>query len=199
MDQPKTINYNFFHWGPFLYKNRLNPEELEKIRAVCMKGSSDYRFQLAGLIKKEIQLDVKKLFPILSPYLNSYARAYEQYAGVPLPGNNMELISCWVNYMTKFESNPLHTHDDDLSFVIYTKIPKELRQEVNETVGRTKPGEINFIHTLGPNKLTLNQHTFLPEVGNIFIFPAHLHHCVNHFQSEGERISVSGNLKITKK
>jgi ribosomal protein S27AE len=40
------------------------------------------------------------------------------------------------------------------------------------------------------------KHKFIPEKNDFFIFPATLHHYVNHFQSEGERVSVSGNLKI---
>ena len=37
----------------------------------------------------------------------------------------------------------------------------------------------------------------MPEVGDFFIFPSSLNHSVNNFQSEGERVSVSGNLKVS--
>ena len=99
--------------------------------------------------------------------------------------------------MTKFESNPLHTHDDDLSFVLYIKIPEGLKKEQENTVGNTTPGAISFMYTLGTGKYQVNKHIFMPQIGDLFIFPASLHHSVNHFQSEGERVSVSGNLKIT--
>jgi|TARA_E500000318_G_scaffold80503_1_gene75702 uncharacterized protein (TIGR02466 family) len=197
MDKPnKTINYHFFHWGPFLYKTSLTQEELNSIKKLCTKKSKDYRRSLAGLIKHEHQIDVKKLFPIIGHYFNSYAKAEFDYSGTAM-GNKIELVSAWVNYMTKFESNPMHTHDDDLSFVIYTKIPKNLKQEYNDTVSNTRPGCINFINSLGKTKYALNQHTFFPEVGDMFIFPADLNHFVNHFQSEGERVSISGNLTVT--
>ncbi len=192
----RTIKYNFFHWGPFLYKTSLEQEEIEKIKNLCSKQSKDYRDNLAGLIKYEHALDIEKMFPILNPYINSYMEAYSTYGYKPI-GNKVELISSWVNYMTKFESNPLHTHDDDLSFVLYIKIPEELRQEVKDSISNTKPGALNFMYTLGTGKHQVNQHIFIPQVGDIFIFPASLHHSVYHFQSEGERISVSGNLKIT--
>ena len=192
----KTINYNYFHWGPFLYKTSLEKEEVEKIKNLCSKQSKDYRDNLAGLIKHEHVIDVEEIFPIINPYINSYMEAYSNYAAKSM-GNKVELISSWVNYMTKFESNPLHTHDDDLSFVIYTEIPEELKQEVKDTVSNSKPGSINFIYSLGYEKYNVNQQTFIPEVGDFFIFPASLQHTVYHFQSEGERISVSGNLKIT--
>ena len=192
----KIINYTFFHWGPFLYKTSLKQEEIEKIKNLCSKELKDYTDNLAGLIKHEHQLDEKKLFSIISPYIQSYSKAYLDYGIKPL-GNKIELKAAWVNYMTKFESNPLHTHSNDLSFVIYTQIAEELKKEVKDTISNTKPGSINFVNTLGDKKYNINQHTFTPEVGDLFIFPASLHHSVNHFQSEGERVSVSGNLIIT--
>ena len=98
--------------------------------------------------------------------------------------------------MTKFESNPLHTHGGDLSFVIYTQIPKELEKEMKNSPANTNPGEIFFTYMLNPQKYDTNQHNFIPKEGDFFIFPATLHHRVNHFQSKGERISISGNLEI---
>tara|TARA_R110000787_G_scaffold259160_1_gene364465 strand:- start:33 stop:629 length:597 start_codon:yes stop_codon:yes gene_type:complete len=195
MDQ--RIQYKFFHWGPFLYKTKLFPEKIKKIKILCEKNKKkDYRSELAGLIEHEYQIDSKKLFPMIFPYLNSYSQAYTDYAG-KIMGTKIELTDSWVNYMTKFESNPLHSHDEDFSFVIYIDVPKKLKQEVKNTVGNTQPGAINFIYSLENTKHTINRYTFIPEIGDFFIFPASLNHSVNHFQSEGERVSVSGNLKVS--
>jgi hypothetical protein len=192
----RTINYNFYHWGPLLYKSVLEPTEINSIKKLCSKKGKSWRKHLAGLIKHEHIIDVKKVFPIISPYINSYVQAQLNYSGRPL-GNKIKLTSSWVNYMTKFESNPMHTHDDDLSFVIFIKVPKELREEYNNHIGNTEPGAINFMYKLQDNKYSLNQHNFFPEVGDFFIFPANLHHFVNSFKCDGERVSVSGNLRIT--
>jgi len=191
----KTINYNFYHWGPFLYKTSLDQGEINQIKKLCSKKSKDHRKSLAGLIKHEHVVDVKKLFPIIYPYLDSYAEAYIKYSGKFL-GNKIELKTSWVNYMTKLESNPLHTHDDDLSFVIFIQVPEKLKEECNNTISNSIPGSINFVNTLAKKKYNIDQHRFLPEVGDFFIFPANLSHYVNNFQSEGERISVSGNLIV---
>jgi len=193
----RTINYNFYHWGPFLYHTTLDKTELNKIKKVCSKKSKDYRKNLAGLIRHEHEVDVKKLFPIIAPYVESYAQGYASYRSEPI-GKNIELISAWVNYMIKGESNPLHTHDEDLSFVIFTKVPKNLREECFKTKGNGKPGMINFVIALRNDDSFLEEHSFFPEEGSFYIFPASLHHYVNGFQCEGERISVSGNLQITK-
>ena len=61
----RTINYNYYHWGPFLYKTSLEQEELNKLKKICSKKSKDYRKYLAGLIKHEHVIDVKKLFAII--------------------------------------------------------------------------------------------------------------------------------------
>ena len=191
----KIINYNFFHWGPFLYKTSLNEKELDQIKKLCSKKSKNYNDRLAGLIKHEHVINPKKMFPIIYPYLDSYARAYIEYSGKIL-GSRIELETSWVNYMTKFESNPLHGHDGALSFVIFIEIPKGLKKENKINKGDSNPGGLNFINELGNNKYNINFQKFFPEKGDFFIFPASLQHYVNHFQSEGERISVSGNLKI---
>lgn len=192
----KTINFEFFHWGPFLYKTILTKEEVDQVKKLCSKKNEDYRKSLAGLLKHEHKIDPKKLFPVIAPYLKSYIKAYFDYRGNSM-GSKLELKTAWVNYMTKFESNPLHTHDDNLSFVIFLQIPKNLLKEYNDHPGNTKPGCLNFVYHLHDKKQFLNEHTFFPKVGELFIFPAGLHHYVNHFQSDGERISVSGNIKVT--
>ena len=196
MDKLKTINYDFFHWGPFLYRTVMTKEEVDQVKKLCSKQNKDVRETLAGLLEHEHKIDHKKLFPVIFPYLDSYAKAYFDYRSEPL-GNKLELKTAWVNYMTKFESNPLHTHDDDLSFVLFLQVPKELLEEYNKTRANTKPGCINFTTGLTIKKEFLTEHSFFPKVGELFIFPATLPHYVNHFKSDGERISVSGNVKIT--
>lgn len=41
----KTIKYNYYHWGPFLYATSLTSEELEKIKTLCSKN-----YQIIDLI-----------------------------------------------------------------------------------------------------------------------------------------------------
>ncbi len=198
-EKDKIINYTFFHWGPFLYKTKLTDEETSKIKKLCKKDKKkDCRKTLVGLVENEYSIDQKKLFPIILSYVESYVKASYEHWGIIL-GNKITLESSWVNYMTKFESNPMHTHSGDLSFVIYTNIPEELKKENEKTMSNKTnggPGAINFIYSIDDNKFSISQKHFFPEVNDIFIFPAILNHSVNHFQSEGERTSISGNLII---
>ena len=142
----RLINYNFFHWGPLLFQTKLNEKELSEIKKLCSKEGKDYRKNLAGLIKHEHEIDSKKLFSIISPYANSYLNAFRQYSSTDL-GNKVKLIKSWVNYMIKGEANPLHTHDGDLSFVLFTEVPKDLSKEYENHIGNTKPGAISFVYT----------------------------------------------------
>ena len=193
--EDKKINYTFFHWGPFLYKTILNKEEIQKINDLCDKNNKDYRINLAGLMNQEYEVDRKKIFPIIAPYLQSYLQAYVEHHNKFAPPS-IELLSCWVNYMTKYESNPIHTHGGDLSFIIFTSVPEKLKEEYKNKISRSKPGTINFIYKLEDENMCINGHNFLPEPGDFFIFPGKLHHYVNTFSCDGERISVSGNIKF---
>tara|TARA_R110000803_G_C11973083_1_gene319912 strand:+ start:1115 stop:1717 length:603 start_codon:yes stop_codon:yes gene_type:complete len=191
------INYNFFQWGPFLYKTTMTKEKIHLIKNLCSKKKSkDYRKTLAGIIRHEYSIDHKKVFPIIFPYLQSYLTAFLEHYNKAM-GNKLELKSSWVNYMTRFESNPMHVHDDDLSFVLFTQVPEELKEECAKHPGNQKPGYIHFVYSLNNRKEQINQHSFFPEVGDLFIFPASLNHYVNSFTSKGERISISGNVKVT--
>ena len=42
------------------------------------------------------------------------------------------------------------------------------------------------------------QHSFFPNKGDLFIFPALTTHYVTPFKSEGTRISISGNISIVR-
>jgi len=191
-----VINYKFFNWGPFLYQSSLTKEEIKKVKLLCKKDEKkDYRKNLAGLLKQEYSIDKDKLFPILSAYFNSYVKASIEHYQIKVDAKELILESAWVNYMSKFEINPLHVHTEDLSFVLFLKVPKNLMEEVNKTVSHnSRPGSVNFINELKNNNFHIIEHSFMPTVGDLFIFPSTLHHYVNSFKSNGERVSVSGNL-----
>jgi hypothetical protein len=100
----------------------------------------------------------------------------------------------WINYQRKNEFNPPHDHADDLSFVIYLKVPEEIKKEFKEYKGRSSgPGGISFIYGEG-NRQAITYQSHFPEEGDLFIFPAWLKHFVAPFKADVERISVSGNI-----
>jgi len=195
----RRIEYNFLHWGPFVCHYNLLPNEIEAFKKI--ESGEDYRESLAGHLDSEKSLDKDKVFKLLIPYLNSYLTGYREYRGIPL-ANGYELITSWINRQKKNEFNPPHTHDGDLSFVIYTEIPEGLTEECRKSVSNSPgPGCITFDFNMpfgsGGTKLFLQTHSHLPAVGDMFIFPAVLPHWVYPFKTtEGERVSISGNIKL---
>ncbi len=198
-ERMREIKYNFLHWGPFVTQYKLLPEELQAFSK--LEEGEDFKKGLAGHLKDEYELDKNRVFSIILPYLNSYAQGFWDHRKIKL-SNGFELKNAWINRQKKNEFNPPHTHDDDLSFVIYTKIPEDLEQECRSSVANSPgPGcivfDFNMPSSAGGNKMFLQTHAHLPSVGDMFIFPAGLPHWVYPFKTtEGERVSISGNVKF---
>jgi uncharacterized protein (TIGR02466 family) len=189
-----NINYNFYHWGPFLYKTKILDEEVKKILSFCKKKKSlDSRRLLAGHIKEEYKLNSKEIFPVLTPYLSSYVQALYEQRRIIIK-KNIEMRDVWVNYMKQGEFNPPHMHEGNLSCVLYLQIPRDMnKNKKNHIANSAAPGSIAFQY--GENlKNNFVIQNFFPEVGDFFIFPAWLNHYVYPFKSNEERISLSANF-----
>ena len=133
--------------------------------------------------------------PFMKDVVNIYDQVWDKWRNSDKPSKNKYLVkSMWVNYQRQHEFNPPHDHSDDLSFVIYLKIPEEIKKEYEEYKGKSSgPGGISFIYGEG-NRQAITYQAHFPEEKDLFIFPAWLKHYVAPFKSNVERISVSGNL-----
>lgn len=191
------LKYNFYYWGPFLYRVKISNKEKNKILTFCKKNKKfDYRLNLAGHIKQEYKLENKKIFPILFPYINSYVLARQKEMSIFFEGD-IKIDQVWVNYMKQGEFNPPHFHTADISCVLYLSIPKDI-DDKNHVAQSPKPGSISFIYgeNLKNNTFT---NSFFPEEGDLYIFPSWLHHYVFPFKSKKERVSLSANFYEIKK
>tara|TARA_A100001515_G_scaffold3424_1_gene3458 strand:+ start:2394 stop:2996 length:603 start_codon:yes stop_codon:yes gene_type:complete len=116
------------------------------------------------------------------------------------------LSSMWVNYQKKYEFNPVHTHGGVFSFIMFVKIPFTIEEEKNKSPGiesiRNLSGHLSFLY-IDPNAVGQIGLHDIPvdktweETG--FIFKSSLNHMVYPFFSEGERITVSGNISFDNK
>jgi len=195
-DSNNLFNYSFSYWGPLLFKIKLNLEDLKKCAKLCSKKSSLVSDILVGIIKHEHYVSPPEYYKVLDPYLNSFRRGYKQWYGEPL-AKKTSMVTAWVNFMVAGEFNPPHMHGNcDFSSVLFVKIPKKLKEEHKKFPGRgSGPGSITFINGVF-QPYAMNYKYFLPEEGDLFIFPATLTHFVAPFMSEGERISISANFKL---
>ena len=188
-------NYNFYYWGPLLFKIKIQQEDLKKCAALCSKKSSLVRDTLAGVIKHEHYVSPNPFVKIINLYLSAYGQAYRNWYGKPI--TKTTILMSWVNFMKAGEFNPPHTHPDcDLSSVLFIKIPEALKEEQKKFIGTgSGPGSLSFTYgEFQPH--IISGRSFFPEEGDLFIFPATLTHFVTPFMSEGERISMSANFKL---
>ena len=199
MTDQRRIEYRFLHWGPFVTQYELSSKEIADLNKI--EEGEEYNRGLAGHLIDEYELSKEKVFEIIQPYLQSYIQGFWDYRKIHLT-NGFTMVNAWINRQKKYEFNPPHTHDEDLSFVIYTKIPEGLEKECKESVSNSPgPGcvvfDFNMPTSAAGNKMFLQTHAHLPSVGDMFIFPAGLPHWVYPFtKTEGERVSISGNIKL---
>jgi len=192
------VNYNFYHWGPFLFHSTMDTElsqlMLEEGQKVRGKSDELYNHKLAGHIGEQYKLDRDKIIPKLAVFLEGYCIGYNKWRG----GGGMEpkakLLSMWINYMKAGDFNPPHSHGADLSFVAFPDVPKEISDECAAFKGTMRgPGGISWTYGEGDRTCISVVHQ-LPMTGDLYIFPASLKHYVSPFKSPVTRVSVSGNI-----
>ena len=190
-------------FGPFLWSTELPKQIIDNLLEEGLKSNNDHRHKLAGIIEHEKGYSEEYLLKFtndIAPYVNKFLNDGRNYFNSSNSKfdllNKISLESLWINVMKKGECNPSHVHDGDLSFVIFLQAPQELSIENKNYIGRSSgPGCIEFSYG-EYNKNTITKQAFLPITGQLFMFPASLQHSVNSFQSDVERISVSGNFKF---
>ena len=193
------IDYQILTWGPCVLKLKITDEFFELLKKeseASVKEELSYTHRLAGIIQKEYKLrDLKIIQPFMKDLVNIYDQVWDKWRNSDKPSKNKYLIKAmWVNYQRQHEFNPPHDHSDDLSFIVYLKIPKEIKEEYDNYKGKSSgPGGISFIYGEG-NRQAITYQAHFPEEKDLFIFPAWLKHYVAPFKSDVERISVSGNL-----
>jgi hypothetical protein len=194
----EQIPISIFNWGPCVVKLKIKDEFKKLLLSESKKNKLDYKDKLAGIIESETGYsDESKqlLLPDLSAYLGVYDQAYQRYVN-KLHDKKPEYVlsAMWINHQKANEYNPPHDHDGKISFVIYCSIPEELKEEHKAYVGKScGPGGIQFVYGDGPRECVTHA-SFMPEEGDMYIFPAWLKHWVAPFKSDCVRISVSGNF-----
>jgi hypothetical protein len=194
------MNFTFYYWGPFLYHTQMYDQDINQIKKLCnKKAKNDTRHTLVGHIKEEYTIDKNVMKKIMVPYVNSYFQAEETHHNFIRKPKKWNITSVWVNYMKAGEFNPIHNHADggELSFVLYPSIPQSLIDEANKIVStcNSKPGQIEFSWGEYSDQFISNIR-FFPIEKDIFIFPSKLRHMVFPFNSNGERVSVAGNIRF---
>jgi uncharacterized protein (TIGR02466 family) len=194
----EQIKIQTFNWGPCVTKFKIKPEYGKQLLDEAKFNDVDFRSKLAGQIDVETAYSEEaqaKMLPWLSAYFGVYDQAFERHINKKHDIKPHYVLSAlWINYQKQNEFNPPHDHDGKLSFVIYLKIPEELKKENAEYKGKScGPGGIQFLYGKGTRDCVTYM-SYFPEELDMFIFPAWLKHWVSPFKSDCTRISVSGNV-----
>ena len=193
-----AIQYNLFRWGPCLVKLKIEDHIKELFLKEAEASKVDFETKLAGIVNKQVAFrDYKKFEVFFSGIFDLYSDALSKWTSSADRVDYKQIYSLdalWCNWQGPGDFNPPHDHGGALSWVIYLKIPEELKEENKKYKGRSAgPGGITFIYGDGPRE-SVTHHSFFPEEGDIFVFPAWLKHWVFPFKSNCTRISVSGNV-----
>ena len=110
------------------------------------------------------------------------------------------VMICGLTIKKKNEYLPLHHHEGVLSWVLWVKIPYEIEEERKQDLddkGESVTACLNFSYfDIAGNQRSLPVPVDKSQEGVLMMFPSKLLHQVNPFyKSEGERISISGNIR----
>ena len=196
IDKEQKVSVSVFNWGPCVVKLKMMDDFKQLLFDEAKNNKKDFRNKLAGIIEKETgysEQSKAKVVPFLANYLGVYDQMFERFVNKKYEKKPEYILTAlWINYQKQSEFNPPHDHDGKLSFVIYLSIPEELKKEHENYKGKScGPGGIQFIYGNGPRD-AITYMSFLPEEGDMFIFPAWLKHWVAPYKSNCTRISVSG-------
>ena len=190
------IKYGILHWGPCIVKTQVDQATLDLLLSEGEASKEDASPELAGVLKNQFHYrDKDKFNKFMEGTFNLYNAAMNQWKEkTEKTPSTFFLEKLWINYQGPNEFNPPHSHGGALSFVIFAKIPIELRAENQNYKGLSAgPGGITFLYGDTDDRCITN-HSVFPEEGDMYIFPAWVKHWVYPFKSDCTRISISGNV-----
>jgi hypothetical protein len=190
------IKYGILHWGPCIVKTQVDQATLNLLLSEGEASKEDASPELAGVLKNQFHYrDKDKFNKFMEGTFNLYNAAMNQWKEkTEKTPSTFFLEKLWINYQGPNEFNPPHSHGGALSFVIFAKIPIELRAENQNYKGLSAgPGGITFLYGDTDDRCITN-HSVFPEEGDMYIFPAWVKHWVYPFKSDCTRISISGNV-----
>jgi len=185
-------------------------KDIWKVIKKARKKPEDMKGELAGNISSSIRLDSETpqlaefLNTILPEFINSHIESYgAPWRAVMKEGEGFNLESLWVNFQKKHEFNPPHDHSGVFSFVIWMQIPTSYAEQKKlpvcaESNADNHISNFAFSYTNTMGKVSTFAYNMEKEAeGYMVMFPSQmLHQVFPFFESDGERISISGNVDI---
>ena len=174
------------------------------------KKPENMKGELADNISSSIRLDADSpqlaefLNTILPEFIKSHIESYgAPWRAVMKEGEGFNLESLWVNFQKKHEFNPPHDHSGVFSFVIWMQIPTSYAEQKKlpvcaESNADNHISNFAFSYTNTMGRVSTFAYNMEKEAeGYMVMFPSQmLHQVFPFYESDGERISISGNVDI---
>ena len=132
--------YIFYYFGPHLFHTKLSPQFCNELfERGNKKDLKNCKEMLAGHFDSEYYFRQEDADFFVNHLVNSgvydnFKKSTNHFYNFDpkLNFDNLNLESLWINFMNSGDFNPIHTHENDLSFVLFLKVPKEIKKENEE-------------------------------------------------------------------
>ncbi|MEL7491620.1 MAG: putative 2OG-Fe(II) oxygenase [Pseudomonadota bacterium] len=196
----------FAPFGPVLGYYKLPVELVDTLNNAMSEQLRDYSDQLVGKVHQELQFDnplLETAGRAIKDFIKEfhiYARKRNSFGKYSEEGKDfrLQIMSGWFVRQFEHEYNPLHIHTGAaLSCVGYLKLPDGIEAEWEKDYEDHHPshGHIQFAHGTDVH-YSFSNFMAKPRVGDFYVFPSHLFHCVYPFSTKGERRSFSMNMTV---
>ena len=172
--------------GIFDFNNQINDELYNFLLNTERRNNYKNTSSLNNYLLKE------PVFKDLSIFFHQSLNQYFKEIYCPSDDISLEITQCWSNYTNKGQSHHSHSHPNSfISGVFYVNSNDE--DEIKFT---NVNYSISSLFNLNSTKHNVYNSSiwYVPAVKNrLIIFPSSLHHEVEEFETEHERISISFN------
>tara|TARA_S200002703_G_scaffold36347_1_gene31467 strand:+ start:257 stop:925 length:669 start_codon:yes stop_codon:yes gene_type:complete len=205
---PKKDEEYIAPFGPVMGYKKLSDSFVKKMNTLMKMELDDWSDQLVGKVKAELRFS-KEIESLWLKEVSQFIGRFSAYAehrnsfgvsslDVDKYNYGIQIASGWFVRQFENEYNPLHIHTGArLSCVGYLALPNGIEKEWEEDYKDHHPanGHIQFAHGT-PSGYSNTNFMVKPQVGDFYVFPAELFHCVYPFKTKGERRSFSVNFSF---
>ena len=195
-------------FGPTMGYKKLSKEFVDTLNTKMNDQLEDFSDNLVGKVSQELLFteEINALFlKEVSTFIGKYQNFSEQvntFGRKRLDGEKynygVQIVNGWCVRQFENEYNPVHIHTGcRLSCVGYLSLPEGIEDEWEEDYKDHHPsnGHIQFLSGTSSGYTSTN-FMVKPQVGDFYVFPNQLFHCVYPFKTKGERRSFSVNFTI---
>ncbi len=205
---PKKNEEYLAPFGPVMGYKKLSNSFVKKMNTLMKMELEDWSGSLVGKVKAELRFSkeiesqwLKEVSQFIGRF-SAYAEHRNSFGVNSLDTEKynygIQIASGWFVRQFENEYNPLHIHTGArLSCVGYLALPDGIEKEWEEDYKDHHPanGHIQFAHGT-PSGYSNTNFMVKPQVGDFYVFPAELFHCVYPFKTKGERRSFSVNFSF---